>query len=350
MKTIGVIGANGKVGTELCLTLSLLPGIRPLAICRTALSAALLERCGIECRIGSLDSQPEAESLLRDCDTVVDLSLPRGSVSEGRETGRRVIRNAIAGSPPHAKYVFASTYMVLGMTEPGERFRRRFLAGSSYGASKRILEKAAFAIGREHRKEVYVLRFGQVHGEIQPVSRVSLDIARHENKVSVPPGPSNTVFVFTIAEAIAGIAEGKERPGLYTMTSDPQWSWRELHSYFAGKVGRNAEIIEEPLPVPASSMQQLRGALRNAVVKRRELWTGYVLPHFPGLERKAKAQYAVRSARTQIAETRDAFARPYHYTYSGEAPGKRLVSPSDSRITMAPFTAQVRRLLDDLLP
>ena len=57
MTTIGVIGASGQVGTEVCLYLKTYPEVRPVAIVRTSLSGALLRRLGIEVRVGAFGTE-----------------------------------------------------------------------------------------------------------------------------------------------------------------------------------------------------------------------------------------------------------------------------------------------------
>lgn len=342
MKKIAVIGATGKVGTELCLTLSLM-GTHPIAICRSSLAATFLERCGIECRVGSVADSGLAPALLGDADVIFDLSLPRKSVSESRALSRRIMENALAAAAPHARYVFTSTYMALGMNSPGQPFRHHLFAGSNYGATKRVLERLTAKLGRKYSRDTYVLRLGQVHGELQPVSRFSLELVRQEPRVIVPAGPSNTVFVFSIAEAARAIAEGHERPGLYMMTSSPQWSWKDLHAYFARRSGREVEIREAT--VREASGRAFRG-LAGFALRHREFFTGYVLPHFPEWESRVKAAYARRSAAAQIAELGNGFIPIYQEAYRGEAPGSRLASLTDSRQTMEPVRREVRRLID----
>ena len=54
MITIGIIGANGQVGTEVCLFLSQMDDIRVVPICRTDRAVSYLERYGLNPRKLSL--------------------------------------------------------------------------------------------------------------------------------------------------------------------------------------------------------------------------------------------------------------------------------------------------------
>jgi nucleoside-diphosphate-sugar epimerase len=319
-----------------------------VAICRTRLSSALLERSGVACRVGSLMRRDEARRLLEGADVVFDLALPTGPESEARRLNLQLISNAVAEVPSAARYVFASTYMALGMRRPGDAFDHRLISGTTYGARKRLLERHALEVGRAHSREIYVLRLGQVHGEMQAVSRHAL-AEMTDQPTQVPDGPSNTVFVSTIAEGLIGIAQGRERPGLYMMVSNPQWTWEELHRHFADKAGVAPDIVvvdaAPPTPgVPAA----LRTHGVSFLTDHRELLTAYVLPRLPDLEDRARAWHHVRSARAQIAQAGARMRRPYAGAYVGDAPGARLVSPTDSRRTVYAHLSRVREILRGL--
>jgi uncharacterized protein YbjT (DUF2867 family) len=111
MTSIAVIGANGQVGTEVCLLLSKIPGVSVIPVVRSKLGAALLERCGVECRIGALSSDSAAKALLEGCDLVADFSLPGGMLFEVRRAIRSNVSRAIRNAPRGAPYVFVSSTM-----------------------------------------------------------------------------------------------------------------------------------------------------------------------------------------------------------------------------------------------
>ena len=354
LPVVGVLGATGKVGTELCLFLHLMEGVEVVAIGRNDLSLTLLRRCGVECRSGRADDPAEARRLLAGCSVVCDLSLPRGLASEVRAATARITRAATLAAEPGAPYVMASTYMSLGVSRPGERLRRRLLAGTQYGANKRKAEAGAMRAARRTGRDGYVILLGQVHGEFQAVSRELRHAIADPRPVRVPPGPSNAIFVYSVAEALRGIGNGALRPGRYAGSSVPQWSWLQLYEYWARREGVRRRVrVEDP---PADS-EGRTAALRRACTGRimswitasRDLATGYLLPHVPSAERKAKALHAIRSARVQIAEglcrTESA---PFHYAFAGETPGLRLDCVSDSRATMEPLAARVRELAGGL--
>ena len=73
---IAIIGANGQVGTELCLYLDLMGICEPIAIARSEYGTILLWRLGIQCRHGDLSRTEGAERLIADCDAILE-SMPK---------------------------------------------------------------------------------------------------------------------------------------------------------------------------------------------------------------------------------------------------------------------------------
>src|SRR5205823_7322388 len=134
------IGANGQVGMEVCLFLSQMDNVRVVPICRTMLGSSFLRKCGLECRIGTLDNQEEADRLLADCDLVADFSLPQGRPADVRAAMRRVVTNAITYAVPRARFVYISSLMALGVGSQSRSFRWHVLSKTVYGASKRYAE------------------------------------------------------------------------------------------------------------------------------------------------------------------------------------------------------------------
>jgi nucleoside-diphosphate-sugar epimerase len=342
---IAVIGANGQVGSEVCLHLAAWPGVRVVPICRNRYGSALLRRAGLDCRHGSVDSPEHAQSLLEGCDLIADFSLPGGLATEVRAAMRRTLENAIGHGPARAPFVYASTMMAYGMPMEGPRFRNHWFSRTVYGANKRWAERCARRLGQRAGRPVYALRIVQVHGELQAVSR--------EWRAALPgaprsdlDAPSYTVFAGTIAEALVQIAAGCEAPGTYTMVSTPAWTWRELHEYYCREAG--LPVPARPATPPAAPPSPLRGAisaqLRGLIARNRDLATGYLLPTFPTLEIRAMSWHFRRQAVAEIA----ALERPSASRtgpYAGAILGERLRSLSDSRETLAPRAEAVRALL-----
>lgn len=107
-----VVGANGKLGSELCLRLSRCPSLEVIPIVRNEAGSAYLRLQGLTCRHGRVAECQEAPGLLGDCDVVVNLaySVPRSRRMHLENLS--LAQNAVTAAAPSARIVFASTIMV----------------------------------------------------------------------------------------------------------------------------------------------------------------------------------------------------------------------------------------------
>lgn len=353
MPVIGVIGANGQVGSEVCLHLSRMPEVRVVPICRTLFGSLFLRRCGLESRQGVLNEHTASE-LLRGCDLVADFSLPQGRPSAVRAAIKTTLTWAIRGGEPGSRFVYISSIVAYGMGSASETTRNHWLARTAYGASKRYAESLAFRLGWSFGREVYVLRLGQVHGELQSATRNIRREFRNETTY-VPAGASYTVFAFTIAEALVRISEGHEQPGRYTLVSVPAWTWKEIHEFYCLELGAKIEVVEyqndescfRHIGRKTRSLLKsltLDPALRFAE-RHREVIAGSLLFAVPNLEARAATTRLVRRAGAEISLASSATQHRPYQPYRGVVPGRRLRSLSDSRLTMDRVARQVREIL-----
>ena len=68
MKKIGVIGANGQVGTEVCIYLSEMENFEIVPVCRSDSSTAFLRKLGLNCKVGNMEDPEQAKEILKDID------------------------------------------------------------------------------------------------------------------------------------------------------------------------------------------------------------------------------------------------------------------------------------------
>src|SRR5580658_6875581 len=108
-KKIGVIGANGQVGSEVCLLLSQIEGIQPVPVCRSQVGASFLRRCGLDVRLGTADNEANSRKLLEDLDLVADFSLPTGSSSYVRSQITQTVSNVARFASPEVPFVYLSS-------------------------------------------------------------------------------------------------------------------------------------------------------------------------------------------------------------------------------------------------
>jgi dTDP-4-dehydrorhamnose reductase len=352
MTTLGIIGASGQVGTEVCLFLKTYPGVRVIAIVRAPISGAILRRCGIEVRVGTFATPEESARLVGDCDVVVDFSLiPTGEIAQICAHYSRNIVAALQYSPPWASYIFISTINAFGMGDAFNRAKSYRVPHSVYAYTKRYAERRALRLGKRRGKQTFVFRLGHVHGLLQRVSQHTAELVGGPyTEFEYPDSPSYIVFCHSIAEAIVNIGGGKEEPGMYTLVSEPAWSWKEVLQFYAPP-GRHLEIRLRPTqrrPWWTTVANALRSATVRMGYRYQETIKANVLHRFPQLELKIRGKFYRHKARQHIREYQEQFIYRPPLVHEGVFPGKRLTSTSDSRITMAEKTTEVRRILECL--
>ena len=350
--TVGIIGASGQVGTEVCLFLKTYPDVRVIAIVRAPISGTILRRCGIEVRVGTFATAEESARLVGDCDVVIDFSaIPTGEVAQICAHYARNIAAALQYSPSWARYVFISTINAFGMGDEFNRAKNYWIPHSVYAYTKRYAERRALRLGKLQGKQVFVFRLGHVHGLLQRVSQHTAElVAGRYTELEYPDTPSYTIFCHTIAEAIVSVGASKETPGIYTLVSEPAWSWKEVLQYYAPP-GRHLKITLRPTQRTrwwTRVVNGLKSATLRLVFRYQETVKANVLHWIPRLELKTRGKYYRHKARQQIQEWREQFIYRPPLVHEGVFPGKRLAGASDSRITMAEKTAEVRTMLDCL--
>lgn len=352
---VAVIGANGQVGREVSLFLSVM-NVEVVAISRTELGGIFLERCGVACRYGSISDECDAKRLLEGCDIVADFAHPRGLPYKIREAVSLNVNNIVKFAPEGAPYVYMSTISAFGMRHEDSKMKNHFLAHTTYAADKRYLER--HVLSHQNTRDIYVLRLSQVHGELQKVSQQFIDEVV-EGDIALPfheDTSSYTVFCYSIAEAIINICSGKERPGIYTVVSTPYWSWGDVYRYWASRQGIQVNLLASAKKNDESTKSRF---LRNAGkllakpvidlgVKYRMLVLNYVFFGFPMIQEKMQAIHLKRKAASEISKGKPVKARRKFQV--GTIPGKTLVSLSDSKLTMQERTAEVRRIIDAAIP
>jgi nucleoside-diphosphate-sugar epimerase len=351
--TIGIIGASGQVGTEVCLFLKTYPGIRVIAIVRSPVSAALLQRMGIECRIGTFDQEASCRELLEGCDLVADFSVVIGEVANTKRHYFNNITKALQYSPRHARYVFISTINAFGMSAEFNKAKWYLIPHSIYAVTKRYGERIAARHGKKYGKAVYSFRLGHVHGPLQRVSQETRELVNKKYRLfEYPDTPSYTVFCYSIAEGLVNVAAGRETPGVYTLVSEPAWSWKEVLEYYL----ENDRRIEVRLMATRkdSLLKRLPGLLKQGLfgllARYKDSLRANVLHHFPDIEKKYKANLYIQRAHTQREAYLGSFVYRPEDVHEGVFPGNRLRHGTDSRLAMHEKTEQVKRMAEAIVP
>jgi nucleoside-diphosphate-sugar epimerase len=350
--TIGIIGASGQVGTEVCLFLKTYPGVRPIGIVRTPISGALLRRLNVDVRVGTFASPSDSKELVGDCDLVVDFSAPSRGVEEIKMHYLKNISSALEFSPRSALYIFISTINAFGMSARFNRAKYYWIPRSAYAHTKRYGERLTLRLGRKLRKEAFVFRLGHVHGLLQRVSNETAELVRGKyERFEYPNSPSHTIFCASIAEGIIAVAEGKELPGIYTLLSEPPWSWKEVLEYYSEN-NRNFSVTLRPMERQTLAQKLLtmaKGWLLDRLLDYKDTLNANVLRRFPRFERKCRVRFNVARVQREIREFQSQLVYRPTEMYRGIFPGARLSTLSDSRSTMHEKTALVNEMLEKML-
>ena len=246
MIRVGVLGANGQVGAEVCLLLGAQAGIELVPICRNRTGSAFLRSRGVRCRHGRATDSHEARGLLSDCEVILNFAKPAvGRPADMREANETLVASMARCSARGARLVYFSSLRVyrefLPVTEPA--------SVTAYRWEKRRIEKRVRREASRRGKEAWNLRLGHVAGELQGIS-ADLRRVLGCGPVVVPWAgdyPSNVVYTATIVDAILAIAAGREPAGTYDLVCSPGWSWRQVLEHEAACCGADLRI-EEPVP------------------------------------------------------------------------------------------------------
>ena len=353
MKRIGIVGANGQLGSEVCLFLSERADVQVVPICRNAIGAIFLNRCGLDVRIGSTQTPESSRSLLYDLDLIADFSLPAGSSSLVRSQIRNVIANVTCHAPDGIPFVYLSSILAFGNPDFRSPLKTYWFSQNAYGSTKRYGEHLAKRLSAKYRRPSYLFRVGVVHGELQAASRQAVkDLSATRNLTAyIPDCDSYTVFAFSVAEALVSVAYGKEPPGLYTLVSSPAWSWHDLHQYLSERAGvsQSTVLLRRERRVKSSGLARVKDLTFAALRGRKELLNGYVGAILPQLEQQMRATYHMRNAAAEITQSERARRYLPYCDQFDVYPGKRLTSLTDSRITMQEPARRLRERLTSLI-
>lgn len=354
MSTIAILGANSQVGSEVSLLLSQMEGISVVPIVRTKLGASLLARCGLECRVGSILDAAVAPALLGGVDLVADFSIPRGQPAVTWKLAKENIEAAFRHSPAQVPYLYVSSTMAFGMDASDSRYAHRTISRSAYASFKRRAERLAERQGRLHRRPVYIFRLGQVHGELQQVSRYWKLLVTSEPVSVAGAGdiPCDTVFCSTIAGALADLLGGHDPPGHYTVLENPDWTWKQMWEFYGRQRGIDVEVLGRDASAPgkAGIAQAFAGVVRVALgsLKSRK---DFLMAHIPlsqQMEYRLKLRYLSGRATEEIAEAQRSVVELPHFL-QGPVPGRRLTKSPAADARNLSAARRVRSILDERL-
>jgi dTDP-4-dehydrorhamnose reductase len=232
---LGLIGANGSIGTELSFFLK--NNVNLIPITRNQLGSIFLKHHGFSCRICDVSKENDAKRYLSDLDTIVILSYAIDPFS-GRQTrssqkiNSDIIKNTIKFSKKNSTIIYFST--IRAFSNDIVPNTSNFLMKSGYEKEKINLEKLLLSESKKNSKRAIILRISQVFGTNQSRTNVFKNILSKQ-KISVlvdPEKKSNIVHTVTIKDAILKCINSVSISGIYSLTNNPQWTWKEVIDYY----------------------------------------------------------------------------------------------------------------------
>ena len=347
MIRVAVLGANGQVGTELCLILAQQAGIEVIPICRNRMGSAFLRSRGFRCRHGQPADRQQSHMLYGDCNVVANMALVDTvkNPAWAKKVNEALINNVADTLGPRGKHIYFSTMSVYGDPEVGQLFPIR----NSYGEDKLVCEGLATNAGSRAACETFIFRLGHVCGDLQGITKQIRHLLQSGQPVQLPDPErgSNTVYVTTIVDAILQVAGARVLPGCYDLMNVPDWSWREVFEFESLRVGIRVEFERIPDKhtklAPRALAHNLIGPVMiwvaNSIFMRRVM--GRVLPKLPiDLYRRLKAIYAIKSAGADIERLNErrhpldaVFRKPVGKRYVGAlSPTRQLFGRPEYRL------------------
>ena len=218
---LGLIGANGKVGTELCFLLKNDVDLKP--IIRNRLGSVFLKHHGFSCTIADISQNKDSKECLADIDAVVISSYATDPFSgsqtqSSQKINEQIIKNSVKFSDKDATIIYFST--IRAFSHKIDPNTSHFWTIPGYDKEKKHLERVFMSECRKNKKRGFALRLGHVFGYIQPRTEEFKKIFS-KKRISVRVSSdkkSNVVHVIAIKDAIMRCLDPKTKPNVYVST------------------------------------------------------------------------------------------------------------------------------------
>lgn len=268
--TIAVVGANGQVGTELCILLRE-RGFDVRPIVRNRIAASTFNEHDFDYQIGSVTGDQDAQNLLDGADTVVTAAFvpwffgknPRPA----RKTNKQIVKNVAKYAPSESNQIYFSTLVAFG-SEIG------LSDWHWYGREKSRIESEFENYCEKYNKKGFVLRLGHVYGPTQDHTRELISELSGRDLTRLPISserPSNIITTVALSHVVEECAIGETTPGKYAAVSTPQWSWSEVIEHYVP----NTNVRYEPEIASSHSdesvLKRTAGRLMTPLKKYKEL-------------------------------------------------------------------------------
>ena len=238
-RLIAILGANGKIGSEITHRLGLVDGFQLVAICRSEVGAERLRSPNCEVRIGSVMSKNFDPSVLADCEIVINCVWPVGRARDVIKQNSILATN-IARQASIKHFISFSSVAVYGscIDNSWNSFANPKPDGV-YGKSKLESEKFFANYFQYLGKSFHLIRLGHVYGPSQTLSKQIWKLSE-DGRFQLPYDgslPSNTIHIQEVAESLMLLIKCPSKSGIYNLASNPQRSWREVFDWHTNICG-----------------------------------------------------------------------------------------------------------------
>lgn len=295
---VAVIGANGNVGTELCILLKNECDIIPIV--RNKVASVFLEYHGLKCGIGDLTNNDTAKTLLEDADVIVNATWvsDRFSGSQNqtsREMNKKIIENCFKFSKKTAVIVYLGT--IRAFANKVDPKTSKFFP-PRYDVEKQFLDKIMQKFAKRFNKKGISFRCGHVFGDGQPNAIALKKLLSERKNYSIQVHPdiaSNILHIVTLKDAIFKCIDEKIKSNTYSLVNNPQWSWKEVFDFY------NSNAILS-FSLPESKHDTLSQKIFRTLKGKRK----YLLPILYNAPKKYESkiikELSIRKYRSEISK------------------------------------------------
>jgi len=320
-KKILILGASGQIGKELSIKLK--DKLNLYCHARSEIAATYFKENNINYISGEL-KEKEIINEISASDIIFDLAAPNsGTLSQTKQFYKDRLELVIKNMKKDSKFIFASSINAFGMSEHRRLLKNYIIPSSVYCANKRFAEKLSEKLGKQNIVDIYILRLSEVHGKYQRASENLKKLISQKYIFEVPDTPAWIISISNIEEALMGIIENKEKPGLYTLTNDHIY-WNDLLKFFATEIKCDVKIkIKKNIKL--TFLSYLKNEIKKLIVSRKDLIRGNIT-FTKDFEEIKKLNYRVETTK----KINDGLDGVKYYKdlnkYFGVLPGKRITN------------------------
>jgi NAD dependent epimerase/dehydratase family. len=302
---IAIFGASSQVGSSVAFYFKHFTTHEPICFIRSKYSSIFFEMSNIKTVTVDIKEINILKEELKNVDIVLDFSLPSSDAYEMWRMIKQNLQYIISATPTSAIFIYMSSIMAYGMPNNEKRLKSYRFPRAFYGFIKRKTERLVVSMGLRYKVDVYNFRLGQVHGFLQSVSESFRD-KLSSVKVAYLDGDendfTNTIFISSLCDAIIACRYQRIKPAVYTLVSYPQWTLKELYTFYLDYFFLDTHIIFKPKHTKKKIT--IKEYLYTYIKKYRPLLETYILLYIPKTAIALKGKYRVSEVKS-LASTKN---------------------------------------------